>query len=167
VNMFRLALAACVASVTLVASAVAAPSSGEAQIRALEQRFAAAFAAKDIDAIMKIYAPDIFVFDVVPPRQYVGTAAYRKDWQQLFSGFVGPIKFELTDLVISTDGTIGYGHSIQHVSGVDPTGAKSEMTVRVTDVYRKIGGRWLVVQEHVSVPIDLDHGGKPDMMSTP
>jgi ketosteroid isomerase-like protein len=41
------------------------------------------------------------------------------------------------------------------------------MTVRVTDVYRKIGGRWLVVQEHVSVPIDLDHGGKPDMMSTP
>ena len=29
------------------------------------------------------------------------------------------------------------------------------MTVRVTDVYRKIDGKWLIVQEHVSVPIDF------------
>jgi hypothetical protein len=26
----------------------------------------------------------------------------------------------------------------------------------VTDVYRKIGGKWLIVQEHVSLPIDRD-----------
>ena len=41
-----------------------------ADIRALEDRFVAAFKAKDVDAIMKVYAPDqtLVVFDVVPPR---------------------------------------------------------------------------------------------------
>jgi ketosteroid isomerase-like protein len=48
-----------------------------ADIRALEDRFVAAFKAKNVDAIMKVYAPDqtLIVFDVVPPRQYVGAAA--------------------------------------------------------------------------------------------
>jgi ketosteroid isomerase-like protein len=38
--------------------------------------------------------------------------------------------------------------------------------VRITDVYRKIGGKWLIVLEHVSVPVDLATG-KPDMLSKP
>jgi hypothetical protein len=36
----------------------------------------------------------------------------------------------------------------------------------VSDVYRKLHGRWLIVQEHVSVPVDLD-AGIPDLMSKP
>ena len=32
-------------------------------------RAAAAVNATDVDAIMKVSAPDVFVFDVVPPRQ--------------------------------------------------------------------------------------------------
>ena len=67
-----------------------------AEIRALEDRFVAAFKAKDVDAIMKVYAPDqtLVVFDVVPPRQYIGAAAYRKNWQGLLDGFDGPIAVE-------------------------------------------------------------------------
>jgi ketosteroid isomerase-like protein len=41
-----------------------------------------------------------------------------------------------------------------------------DLTVRVTDVYRKINGTWLIVHEHVSVPVDLDTG-KPDLSSKP
>jgi len=37
---------------------------------------------------------------------------------------------------------------------------------RVTDVYRKIKGNWLIVREHVSVPVDLNTG-KPDLSSKP
>ena len=33
-------------------------------------------------------------------------------------------------------------------------------------VYRKIGGKWFIVQEHVSVPVDLETM-KPDLMSKP
>jgi uncharacterized protein (TIGR02246 family) len=138
----------------------------EAQIRALESSFAAAVRARDLDAIMKVYSPDVLVFDVSPPRQYVGAAAYREDWKGFLGSSSGPIKFELTDLSVSADGTLGYGHSIQHVVAKDAKGKESNLTVRVTDVYRKIGGAWLIVHEHVSVPVDLDTG-KPDLTSKP
>jgi len=140
----------------------------KSDIEALENHFAAAVEAKDLDGIMKGYAPGqaIFVFDVVPPRQYVGWDAYRKDWQGFISGFKGPIKFTISDLSVSTDGTIGYSHSIQHIVGTDTKGKPTDLTLRLTDVYRKMGGKWKIVQEHVSVPVDLVTG-KPDFTSAP
>jgi len=151
-----------------VLPAAAQPTSDEAKIRALEAQFAAAFNAKDADAIMKVYVPNesLVVFDVVPPRQYVGANAYRKDWQDFFAHVKGPLKFEISDLGITTDGRLGYSHSIQRVSGTDSKGQPIDLTVRVTDVYRKIRGNWVIVHEHVSVPVDLDTG-KPDLSSKP
>ena len=143
-------------------------SSDEAQIRALEDSFAAAVRAKDVDAIMKVYVPDdsLFVFDVTPPRQYVGAAAYRKDWEDFLNDVEGPVKFEITDLAVTVDGNIGYSHSIQTISGKNKRGDMVDLTVRVTDAYRKIDGRWLVTMEHVSVPVDLATG-EPDLRSKP
>lgn len=37
---------------------------------------------------------------------------------------------------------------------------------RVTHVYERINGNWLIVHEHVSVPIDMSTG-KPDFQSKP
>jgi len=158
------------AGAAVVAGLVSYPASAAtadgAQIRDLESRFAAAVAARDVDAIMKAYSADVFVFDLTPPRQYVGAAAYRDDWKAFVAGFNGPIQFTLSDVVVTTQGDVAYGHSIQHIAGVDPKGGKVDMTVRVSDVYRKSGANWLIVQEHVSVPIDLATG-KPDMTSKP
>jgi ketosteroid isomerase-like protein len=139
-----------------------------AAITALEARFAAAFNAGNVDAIMKVYAPGqgLVVFDVVPPRQYVGAAAYRKDWQNFFATLKGPPKFTISDLYVAADRNLAYSHSIQRVSGTGTDGKPVDLTVRVTDVYRKIGGRWLIVHEHVSVPVDLATD-KPDLASTP
>ncbi len=85
---------------TLLALVFCPPAKADARedIKALEDRFIAAVKAKDLDAIMKVYVPDqtLFVFDVEPPRQYVGAAAYRKDWQAFLDSFNGPIIFELT-----------------------------------------------------------------------
>jgi uncharacterized protein (TIGR02246 family) len=153
---------------SMTASPALASGKDEAAIRALETRFAAAFNAKDLDAVMKVYVPDesLVVFDVVPPRQYTGAKAYRKDWQELLGLFPGPLKFEISDLHVVASGSLGYAHSIQHLSGADAKGQTIDLTVRVTDVYRKIRGRWLVVHEHVSVPVDLATG-KPDLASKP
>jgi len=160
------------AAVGLVACVTAVPAlaggKDEAAIKALEARFAAAFNAKDIDAIMKVYVPDesLLVFDVVPPRQFAGAKAYRKDWQELLGLFPGALKFEISDLHVFAAGRLGYGYSIQHLSGADAKGQTIDLTVRVTDAYRKIKGHWLVVHEHVSVPVDLATG-KPDLASKP
>jgi len=149
-------------------SVAAAATDDEAAIRALEDRFAAAFNAADVDAIMKVYVPDesLVVFDVVPPRQYVGANAYRKDWVDFFAFFKDPPKFDITDISVTADRNVGFGHSIQRVRGTDAKGQPVDLTVRVTDGYRKIGSNWLIAHEHVSVPVDLETG-KPDLSSKP
>jgi ketosteroid isomerase-like protein len=144
------------------------PAKDEQQIRALEERFAAAFRAKDVDAIMKNYAPgtELFVFDVTPPRQHVGFEDYKKDWQDFFAAFGHVDTFEVQDLSIETDGKLAYSHSIQPVVMAVKDGSKFNLTVRVTDCYRKIDGKWLITQEHVSVPVDINTG-RADLASKP
>jgi ketosteroid isomerase-like protein len=162
-------LAAILAAVLLAAgTAPARAASDDAQIRALEARFAAAFSKKDVDAIMKVYVPgkSLVVFDVVPPRQYVGAAAYRKDWEGFLGLFNGPIKFTIEDLAITVGGGVAFSHSIQHVVGTTKDGKPFDLTVRVTDGYKKVGGHWLVAHEHVSVPVDLETK-TPDLSSKP
>src|ERR1700689_3616326 len=83
-----------------------AQSKDEQEIRALEAKFAMAFAAKDADGVMKFYVPgdELFVFDVGIPRQHVGWEDYKKDWKDFFAAFPGPIKFEMHDLSIVSAG---------------------------------------------------------------
>ena len=138
----------------------------EAAIRALEESFVSAFNSGDIDAIMENYIPDnsLVVFDVVPPRQHLGADEYHRAWEGFFTHFKGTPKIAITDLGITVDGNLGFSHSIQRVTGTDAEGHTVDRTVRVTDGYRKIGGKWLIVLEHVSVPVDLKTG-KGDMSS--
>jgi ketosteroid isomerase-like protein len=141
----------------------------EQEIRALEERFAVAFRAKDIPTIMKDYVPgsELFVFDVGVPRQYVGFDAYKKDWEDFFATFPGPVdKFEVQDLSIVTGGGVAYSHSVQPGILTAKDGSKVNLTVRITDGYRKVNGKWLIAHEHVSVPIDFNTG-KPDLTSKP
>jgi ketosteroid isomerase-like protein len=141
----------------------------EQEIRALEDRFAAASRAKDVPAIMKGYAPgsELFVFDVSPPRQYVGFDAYKKDFEDFFAAFPGPVdKFEVQDLSIATDGKLAFSHSIQPGILTAKDGSKFNLVARVTDTYRKINGQWLITHEHVSIPVDLNTG-KADPTSKP
>jgi len=118
--------------------------------------------------MMKNYVSDesLVVFDVVPPRQHLGADAYRKAWMGFFATFKGTPKIAISDLAITVDGNVAFSHSIQHVTGTDKRGQPVDRTVRVTDGYRKIGGQWLIVLEHISVPVDL-RTGEPDLASKP
>ena len=161
-------LLAAAIGLSLLSGGAYAAAGDVAKIKALEARFGAAFSKKDIDAIMKVYVPgeSLVVFDVVPPRQYVGAAAYRKDWEGFLAMFKGPLKLSISDLQITAGRTIAFSHSIQRVEGTDNNDKPIDFTVRVTDAYKKIGGRWLIAHEHVSVPVDLATG-KPDLQSKP
>ena len=147
---------------------VRAASDDAAQIQSLESKLASAAEARDLDAIMKAYIPDetLFVFDVIPPRQYVGAKAFRKDWADFLGSTKGPLKFTVSDVDATVVGAVAYGHSIQRIVGTGLKGESMDLTTRVTDVYRKIDGNWVIVQEHISVPVDLDTG-KPDYSSRP
>ena len=89
---------------------------------------------------MGSYFPDesLFVFDAIPPRQYVGAKAYRKDLEDFFASFPGPVEtFEIADLNVVTNGNLGFSHSIQLSVSVDsalglvaaiPMGRRIELT---------------------------------------
>jgi ketosteroid isomerase-like protein len=129
---------------------------------------AAAAEARNLDAIMKTYVPDetLFVFDVIPPREYVGAKAFRKDWDEFLGSTKGPLKYSITDVAVVVVSDVAYGHSIQRIVATGVKGDPLDLTTRVTDVYRKLRGKWMIVQEHISIPVDLDTG-KPDYASKP
>ncbi|HUO11981.1 MAG TPA: nuclear transport factor 2 family protein [Caulobacteraceae bacterium] len=153
----------------LMAGAVQAqPGADKAQLRALEDRYVKAFSAEDVAGVMANYAPGdgLFVFDAVPPREYAGWDAYKKDWEDLFALFPGKAPTTMSDLSLTVVGPVAYGHNIQSTDFAGKDGAKVHLVVRVTDVFRKMGGRWKIVQEHVSFPVNLP-SGQADLLSRP
>lgn len=147
---------------------VEAKTDDKAEIAALEHHLISSIRTKDLDGVMSVYVPDdsLFVFDVIPPRQYVGASAYREDWKGVLASFNGSINAEISDLKITASNNLGFGHSIQHMTGTDRSGKNVDWTFRVTDCYRKINGKWLIVHEHYSVPVDLQTA-KADLTSKP
>ena len=161
-------VAACVGCATAPPPAPAPDTTAQDQaaIKAIEDKFTAAFNAKDTNAIMSLYVPDqsLIVFDASVPRQYTGAAAYTKDWNDFWAMYPGPAKIDLSDLDITTGGNVAYSHSIQHATLTDKKGKKMEFTVRTTDGYKKVNGQWLISHEHVSVPLNFVTM-KPDLNS--
>ena len=130
---------------------VSARTSDTTEIEALEQRLIDGIKAKDAKQIMSCYSEDVFAYDVVPPREYVGVAAFQKPWQGFLDMFKGPINAEVNDLVINSDGKIAYSRSVQRISGTTNEGKPFDETFRITDVYRRSQGKWVIVQQHISV----------------
>jgi len=138
----------------------------EAAIKALYTQWNDAFNKKDVDAVMAVYAPDVFVFDAIPPREYPSWDAYKKDWQGLLTTFPGPLTSSVSELSIAVAGPVAYTHFIDDTTMTDKDGVQHRLVVRTTDVLRKSHGKWLIVQEHVSFPVDPTTG-KADLLSTP
>jgi uncharacterized protein (TIGR02246 family) len=155
-------------STNAVAADRPAANADKAAIQALEDTYNEGFNSKDVDKVMSVYVPgkELFVFDVVPPREYKGWEAYKKDFEELFSTFPGPMKNTISEQTIHVVGSLAYGHNIQTAEFTGKDGKKLKTVVRTTDVYRKINGKWLIVEEHNSVPVDLDTM-KPDLLSKP
>jgi ketosteroid isomerase-like protein len=130
----------------------------EALIRERIEELATALRAKDIDAVMSIFAPDLVSFDIVPPLRYVGADNKRRAWQEAFAMYAGPFGYELHDLNVTAVGDLAFVHSLNHVTATLASGHVTDLWLRWTACLRRIDGDWLVVHDHVSVPADLEHG---------
>ena len=117
-----------------------------------------AVSAKDVDSVMELYTDDVVAYDLVPPLEYVGKAAYRADYQQFFSQYESDLHVETRDLQVGASGELAYATGLQMVSGTLKHGGKSGAWVRFTSLYRKVDGKWLDFHDHVSVPADIESG---------
>jgi ketosteroid isomerase-like protein len=107
---------------------------------------------KNVDHVMAHYAPDVLVFDLKPPLEVRGIAAYRKSFEKWFASMSGRIAYEMSDVHVSADDTHAFSHCLGHVTGARVGGGRSDYWIRVTSAWRKVGGEWLVAHEHISMP---------------
>ena len=129
----------------------------ERQIRALIARWQRAMQEKDADGLVADYADDVVLFDLKPPFRLVGKAAYRKVWADCMPYFPEGCRPEYDGLTITVAGEMAYAHGLCRI--VPPQGSDMpSMWMRVTAVYRKTVGRWLVAHDHVSIPFNPMNG---------
>jgi ketosteroid isomerase-like protein len=135
-------------------------ATAEAEIRKSIEDWMGAVRAKDVNSLMSHYLADILTFDLAPPLQYQGADAYRRNWEEWFPTFHGPIGYEIRDLSITASGDVAFCHSLNHISGTRTSGERTDVWVRATACFRRMNGRWLVAHEHISVPMYMDGSDK-------
>jgi ketosteroid isomerase-like protein len=138
---------------------ISTPPRDDARLRDFIESLAQALRRKDLDALMAHYAPDIVVFDIMAPLQRQGADAYRKNFAAWFESVQGPIDYEMHELRIAMGGELALCHHLAHVrctraARVDG-GYWDDYWVRVSAGCRKVSGRWRIVHEHISVPLDM------------
>jgi ketosteroid isomerase-like protein len=83
----------------------------------------------------------------VRPDQFVA------HFKELGPAFVG--KMEFLDIEASGCGDVGFVSLIQHYRGTTDKGVAFEFFIRSTDGLEKVRGRWKIVHQHWSFPVDL------------
>jgi ketosteroid isomerase-like protein len=126
-------------------------------IRQRVQDYVNAIRAKDLDGVMRFFAPDLVSFDLAPPLRYFGADNKRSEWQKAFGAFRS-ISYEIRDLEVAVDGALAVVRGLNHFTGTPVTGPVTDVWVRWTACFRNIDGVWLIVHDHVSVPADLQRG---------
>jgi ketosteroid isomerase-like protein len=66
--------------------------------------------------------------------------------------------YEVHDLDITVGDDVAFTRSFNRLSATLNTGQKTDVWLRWTACFRKIGGKWLIVHMHASVPFDMETG---------
>ena len=109
----------------------------------LDTEKAGIFYAKDAD----------LVFYDISPLKYTGWDAYKTGVKKLLEPYTSFRLVPADDLKISRRGKIVWTTIGCHFSGVLKDGTKAELDGRHTAIWEKQKGEWLIVHEHVSVPL--------------
>ena len=128
-------------------------------IRAQRQGWHDAFESKDVEKILTYYAPgdELVSYDIMPPLEYSGLEVYRESWKNFLGAFEGNPGMDNKDLQIKCSGDVGFVTNLIRLYG-KMNGQDVSMWLRESCGLRKIDGKWLLVHDHVSVPMDLSNG---------
>ena len=127
-------------------------------IRAVIDAIMKAVRTNDVEAFLRHCASDLVVFDMIPPLEKKGTEALRHSWAIAMGSLEGPIEYEIDHLDIAIGGDIALSRSLAHYGGTTKDGRRILNHLRSTLGFRKIGGQWKLIHQHVSVPFDMSNG---------
>ena len=130
------------------------PSEGDTEIRTTLQRLYAAWSDLDPAKTAKFYAKDadLTYFDVAPLK-YTGWSEYAAGVPKAFADYRSG-KFTLNDdLTVHRQGSLAWATSTWQAELTKKDGSNQHMEGRYTAVLEKRGKDWLVIHEHMSVPL--------------
>ena len=143
-------------AVLAVTLAIAVPTAGHAETTgaaSVDEAWAKAMKAGDLEAVAACYAPDAIVWPPGGPEAR-GTQAIRATFEHLLAGnVVEDVAFLDTHYETAGDTSVGWGKivlTLKPKQGGEPLVAKA----RFTEVAKLQGGRWVYVVDHVSAEPD-------------
>jgi PhnB protein len=128
----------------------------EAEIRGQIESWAAALRSKDVDGLIAHYTSDAAAADLAPPLWNVGARRLRENFEGWLATWAGPLGFEVRDLHVIAGADVAFARSSNRIYGTKNDGSSSDLWVRATICFRKVGTAWKVVHEHISVPFYMD-----------
>lgn len=131
----------------------------EAAIRELIDAQVDSFRRKDAAAAVALLADDVVAFEMIPPLVLPPQSARSEQamagW---FAGWDGPITVEIRDLVVHVGGDVAFSHSLNRLTGTRFGGGRTDIWMRSTLGFRRIGDGWRIAHGHTSVPFDPADG---------
>jgi len=118
--------------------------------------YRAAVLSKDVDAFVALYDEDVRVFYMWGSWSLRGIAAWRVMAAEWFGSLGDERVIVSTDALESTvAGEMAVGHAILSYTAVDAEGRTlRSLTNRITMALHHTGGRWKIIHEHTSAPVD-------------
>jgi uncharacterized protein (TIGR02246 family) len=128
-------------------------SSDEAEIRTLIEHWANAVHAGDLDGVLADHTEDIVMFDVPPPNEVRGKAAYRETWPPFFKWQRQGAAFEIVSLEVTAGNDVAFAHALLRCGTAQELEKDPYNRLRLTVGLRRTNGRWAVAHEHHSFPL--------------
>jgi len=124
----------------------------EAEIKAVLEKSFEAYAKKDLDETMRLYAPDadLTVIGSGIDDKCVGLEQLREHFKRDFNYFES-VNPTFKSVLVSTAGDIAWFASDISVQ-TKAHGKETSFPARLTGVLRRRDGNWLIVQSHLSIP---------------
>ena len=156
-SVCRRLVAGAAALLAAAASATAADFNKPADIAAITGIEGQLAKLNTMKELIRYYAPDAVVYDAYAPGVFRGTKRIFDGFEQQFAlgqSFTGAIP----DMNVVSDGKFACAAMQVHFDFTLKNGTKGSITMRQLDAFKKIGGKWLIVQQHISFPMDPKTG---------
>jgi len=154
--MSKLSVALCIVCIGMCVSAQDAPkkmSKGGMPDKALMQKIWDGWSTLDPANTAQFYASGPHVFFDIAPLKYNSWAEYQDGVQKVVAGYKSATFTVNDDAQVHSFGKTVWGTGTVKFDMVEKSGKDNRGDMRWTVVWQKLGGKWLIVHEHVSVPM--------------
>jgi len=139
-------------------------SKDEAALAQAEEAQGVKIRTRDVAGFMKYYAhrDDLTMYDTAGEDALVGWDTIRKHWEKQMDEILQVNRLELSKVRVRVVGDLGFLTATWKLEVTTREGEKVAQTGRVTDIWQKLDGKWLIVHEHNSIPFgDADNANRP------